>query len=184
LKPLGAAIIHSPRRRNHMATKHTAARPTVGSREIARLLDQFERAFAGDAWLGMPVNELLGDVDAGLAALHPIAGGHSIWELVTHITYWLDAAARRLGGETVDPLHDEDWPATPQPTAGAWKQALTALQTSQDRLLVAVRRLEEKDLDGPVPGHAYTKYVLLHGVLQHTLYHAGQIGLLKRAART
>ena len=167
-----------------MTTKPAAARPTAGSREIARLLDQLERAYAGDAWHGMPVRELLDDVDAGLAAAHPIAGGHSIWELVTHITYWLDAAARRLGGETVDPLHDEDWPAPPQPTAAAWRQALTALQASQDRLLAAVRRLEEKDLDGPVPGHAYTKYVLLHGVLQHTLYHAGQIGLLKRAART
>ena len=154
----------------------------AGSREIERLVDQLERAYAGDAWHGMPVRELLDGVNAQLAAAHPIAGGHSIWELVTHIAYWLDAAARRLGGEAVDPLHDEDWPATPQPTPAAWKAALAALQASHERLLAAVRRLEERDLDGPVPGRDYTKYVLIHGVLQHTLYHAGQIGLLKRAA--
>ena len=166
-----------------MSTKHTAARPTAGSREISRLIDQLERAYAGDAWLGMPVRELLSGVDAGSAAAHPIAGAHSIWELVSHITYWLDAAARRLGGEAVDPRHDEDWPATPQPTAAEWTSTLAALQASHERLLAAVRRLDERALDGPVPGHAYTRYVLLHGVLQHTLYHAGQIGLLKRAAR-
>jgi uncharacterized damage-inducible protein DinB len=165
-----------------MSTKHIATRPTAGSREITRLIDQLERAYAGDAWLGLPVRELLSGVDAGAAAAHPIAGAHSIWELVTHITYWLDAAARRLGGETVDPLHDEDWPPTPQPAPAAWSRALAALQASHERLLAAVRRLDESDLDGPVPGHAYTRYVLVHGVLQHTLYHAGQIGLLKRAA--
>ena len=27
----------------------------------------------------------------------------------------------------------------------------------------------------------YSRYLLVHGVLQHTLYHAGQIALLKRA---
>lgn len=167
-----------------MTPKKTADRPMTGSREIVRLLDQFDRAYAGDAWHGMPVRALLEDVDPGLAAAHPVAGGHSIWDLVTHITWWLDAAARRLGGQVVDPRHDEDWPAMPQPTAAAWAAALTALEGSHDRLVTAVQRLGEKDLDGPVPGQTYTKYVLLHGVLQHTLYHAGQIGLLKRAART
>jgi uncharacterized damage-inducible protein DinB len=28
----------------------------------------------------------------------------------------------------------------------------------------------------------YNIYVLLHGVLQHTLYHAGQIAMLRRLA--
>jgi len=167
-----------------MTSRKTADRSMTDSREIVRLLDQFDRAYAGDAWHGMPVRALLGDVDAGLAAAHPVAGAHSIWDLVTHITWWLDAAARRLGGEVVDPRHDEDWPAMLQPTATAWAAVLTALEGSHDRLVTAVQRLGETDLDGPVPGQTYTKYVLLHCVLQHTLYHAGQIGLLKRAART
>ena len=50
-------------------------------------------------------------------------------------------------------------------------------------LVAAIRRLRPEDLAGPVPGHPYSVYVLLHGVLQHTLYHAGQIGLLRGAAR-
>ena len=65
------------------------------SHEITRLLDQFEPAYAGDAWHGTPVRALLDDVDAGLAAAHPVPGAHSNWELV------------------------EDWPATPSPTGAA-----------------------------------------------------------------
>jgi uncharacterized damage-inducible protein DinB len=164
-----------------MTTKGTA-RPTAGSGEIVRLLDQFDRAYAGDAWVGTSLREMLGSVDATQAAAHPVAGAHSIWELVTHIGWWLDAVARRIGGEAVEAANDEDWPATPAPTAAAWTAALKGLQASHERLTAAVRRLGDKDLDGPVPGRDYPKYVLLHGVLQHTLYHAGQIGLLKRAA--
>jgi uncharacterized damage-inducible protein DinB len=155
---------------------------TATPREIARLRDQLERAYDGEAWLGMPVRELLNGVSFRTAAARPIARGHTIWELVTHITYWLDAAARRLGGEAVDPVNDADWPAMPSPSAAGWKAALAALEAGHRRLLAAVAALAESDLEGPVPGHDYTRYVLVHGVLQHTLYHAGQIALLKRAA--
>jgi hypothetical protein len=72
----------------------------------------------------------------------------------------------------------------PAQSAAAWEAALAALEASQRRLLAAVGTLGDADLDGPVPGHDYTRYVLVHGVLQHTLYHAGQIALLKRAAAT
>src|ERR1041384_7534740 len=33
---------------------------------------------------------------------------------------------------------------------------------------------------GMVPGTPYNVYFLLHGVIQHDLYHAGQIALLKK----
>ena len=157
--------------------------PLTADSEIARLVDQFDRAYAGDAWHGMPVRDLLDDVDATLAAARPVVGAHTIWELVAHITYWLDAAERRVGGEAVDPVHDEDWPAMPASTKAAWTATRAALASSHDRLVAAIRRLRPEDLAGPVPGHPYSVYVLLHGVLQHTLYHAGQIGLLRGAAR-
>jgi uncharacterized damage-inducible protein DinB len=161
-----------------MSPRTTTATP----REVARMLDQLERAYDGEAWHGMPVRELLAGVTFRTAAARPIAGGHTIWELVAHITYWLDAAARRLGGQAVDPVDDADWPAMPAQSAAAWEAALAALEASHRRLLAAVGALGDADLEGPVPGHDYTRYVLVHGVLQHTLYHAGQIALLKRAA--
>ncbi len=70
--------------------------------ETARLADQIRRAFAGDAWHGDSVLELLKGVDAETAASHPIKGAHSIWELVLHIAAWDDAVRlanrRQTGG--------------------------------------------------------------------------------------
>ena len=35
-------------------------------------------------------------------------------------------------------------------------------------------------LGAPVPGHDYSYYVMLHGIVQHDVYHAGQIALIKK----
>ncbi len=37
------------------------------------------------------------------------------------------------------------------------------------------------DARDPALGSGVTRYVTLHGVVQHHVYHAGQISLLKRA---
>jgi hypothetical protein len=70
-----------------------------------------------------------------------MTGAHSIWELVTHVNWWLDAVTRRIGGEAVEAVDDEDWPATPAPTAAAWTLALKGLQANHERLTATVRRL-------------------------------------------
>jgi len=57
--------------------------------------DQLERAFRGGAWHGPAVAEALAGVDAARAAARPLAGAHSIWEIVRHLTVWYDAPRRR-----------------------------------------------------------------------------------------
>jgi hypothetical protein len=52
-----------------------------------------------------------------------------------------------------------------------------------EELVAAVAVLPDSRLDEVVPGKQgahYTFYYMLHGVVQHELYHAGQIALLKK----
>jgi hypothetical protein len=56
--------------------------------ETERIRDQLRRAFEGDAWHGPGVLELLGERNREPGRRHPIAGAHSIWELVVHIQAW------------------------------------------------------------------------------------------------
>ena len=41
---------------------------------------------------------ILQGIDAKRAAARPIAGGHSIWELVLHMIGWKNETTRRLSG--------------------------------------------------------------------------------------
>jgi uncharacterized damage-inducible protein DinB len=47
----------------------------------------------------------------------------------------------------------------------------------------AVRAFPESKLSENAPNRDHTYYVLLQGMVQHDLYHAGQIAILKKAAR-
>jgi len=148
--------------------------------EAHRISDQLKRAMHGEAWHGPSIQELLAGVTAEQAAARPVAGGHSIWELVLHITTWERTALRRLRGEATEPTDAENWPVAAGGEA-AWQEARAALERGNAALADAVRSLSDAELLAIVPGERYSVYVLLHGVVQHDLYHGGQIALLKKA---
>jgi uncharacterized damage-inducible protein DinB len=148
--------------------------------ESRRIQDQLRRAFDGEAWHGPAVREVLAGVSAERAAAHPIPGAHSIWELVIHIGVWEEVALRRVRGETVRPTDAEDWPA-PGSSRADWSSTLTRVEQGHAALVEAIGALPDSQLDASAAGERYSIYVLLHGVVQHDLYHAGQIALLKKA---
>lgn len=153
-------------------------------REVARIGSQLKRASEGGAWHGPALLELLADVPAGQAASRPLAGAHGIWEIVLHVTAWQGFAARALEGESMptDLSDEENWPPVVDAGEEAWRAAVAEVGEANRRLRRAVRKLSDDDLDKIVGGREYSVYFLLHGVVQHGLYHAGQIALLKKAS--
>ena len=148
--------------------------------EVERIRDQLRRAFAGEAWHGPSVLELLGDVDANRAAARPIAGAHSIWELTLHIAAWEKAAVRRLSGDRGELPDEENWPPVNDTSEAAWQQAIADLKNNNQQLQEAVARVKENRLDEPIIEGMSSVYITLHGAIQHDLYHAGQIAILKK----
>jgi hypothetical protein len=63
----------------------------------------------------------------------------------------------------------------------AWKNALAALENGNKKLRETILRLNDARLSDIVPGENYSVYCMLHGVIQHDLYHAGQIVILTKA---
>jgi uncharacterized damage-inducible protein DinB len=149
--------------------------------EGARIADQLRRAFDGSAWHGPGLLELLEDVDAATAAAKPLPKVHSIWELVLHIAVWDDAARRRLGGNKWQPTGLANFPLVSTPAEAAWRKAMAATKRTHDVLVETVATLPASRLGDRVPGKRYDFYHMLHGIVQHELYHAGQIAILKKA---
>ena len=155
--------------------------------EVLRLIDQFKRAHDGDPWHGSPVKDLLAGVTAAQAAAAPPNGAHSIWALVLHMTAWRnEVAARAMGKPSGNPA-EGDWPQVGDPAPERWAAALAALDASHENLATVVGRLAEarlleptNDPRNPATGTGVSYYELLHGIVQHDAYHAGQIAVLKR----
>lgn len=151
--------------------------------EMERLRDQLRRSIEGSAWHGPALREVLAGVTAEAAAARPIEAAHSIWELVLHVSAWQDAVRRRLASDAAIELTPaEDWPTVSDSSPSTWQKALDGLERMYLELERDLAALDDRVLDRPVPGMGYNVYVMLHGVVQHNLYHAGQIALLKKAS--
>jgi uncharacterized damage-inducible protein DinB len=153
--------------------------------EVDRIRDQFRRAFEGEAWHGPSVMALLDGVTAHQAAAHPIPGAHSIWELTLHIAAWERACLRRLQGDPARLTDEEDWQPINDTSEAAWEVTKQLLIDNHNELLTAIANVDESRLNEPIIKNADSPfssvYVTLHGGVQHDLYHAGQIAMLRKA---
>ncbi|HWR35167.1 MAG TPA: DinB family protein [Clostridia bacterium] len=151
--------------------------------EVTRIADQLRRAFEGPAWSGPCLLEVVQGLTAAEAARHAGADAHSMWEIVLHVGAWHDIVRRRLEGETIANVTDEeDWPQVADTSNGGWTEAIARLKASYAALHAAVLAHPFERLSTTVPGKDYSFYVMLHGAAQHDLYHAGQIALLRKFA--
>jgi len=152
--------------------------------ETHRINSQLKRVYQGEAWHGPSLREILDGVTAEQAAAKPIPNAHSIWELVNHIIAWEQIAQRRLDGDPMkNPSDDVNFPPVGDASEAAWDGTLKALEASNQSLRDAIKKIDDAKLDEIVPEASYSNYALLHGVIQHDLYHAGQIAILKKAVQ-
>ena len=150
--------------------------------EIQHVNEQLRQAFEGDAWHGPAVRELLADVTAARAVARPLPGAHSIWEIVLHMMTWEGVVRRRLRGETIADLPpDQDWPAVQDTSEATWRKTIQDLERANHALRDEIARAGEERLAETVPGKGHSVYTMLHGIIQHDLYRAGQVALLRRA---
>jgi uncharacterized damage-inducible protein DinB len=150
-------------------------------KEAKRILDQFKRSYQGEAWHGPSVREVLENVNAEKAAAHPIPAVHSIWEITQHIAAWQHYVCKRLQGQAFEATPEQDWPMADSRDEQAWQDTLQELDSGYQKLVAHLSQLSDKDLEKEVPGKPYDLYFMIHGVIQHNLFHAGQIVLLKKA---
>jgi uncharacterized damage-inducible protein DinB len=151
--------------------------------EIDRIVDQLRRAWEGEAWHGPSVREALAGITAEHAAARPISDAHSIWEIALHIGAWEDIVRRRLSGEAVNATPEMDWPPVTATDDDAWAGAQAELERIHRGLVDAIAAFDASKLDHK-PAGGSTAYVLMHGAIQHDLYHSGQIVILRKGAKS
>ena len=155
--------------------------------ETNRIADQLQRAYEGPAWHGPSLLEVLAGVSASQALAQPISNTHSIWQIVLHIAAWMDAVRERIANGPVALPADGDWPDIMDRSEAGWQATLALLAQKQQALLDTLANLTDEQLKrrlgtehDPSSASGYSAYYNLHGVMQHNLYHTGQIVLLKK----
>jgi uncharacterized damage-inducible protein DinB len=156
-------------------------------KELERIKDELRRVHDGAPWSGSPTMDLLKNITSSQANYRASGDLHTIWEIVLHMIGWQNEVKRRLEGGSSSLPEDGDWPAASGGDEQSWKATLAAFEASHQDLVQALSKKDGFDLD-ELPdeprdrelGNGVSWYVMLHGVLQHNVYHSGQIGVLRK----
>ena len=149
--------------------------------DVERILKHYDGVLNGDAWHGDSVWGVLANIPATAAAARPLSEAHSIWEIVAHMTFWEGVVIQRLQGQRAGLVEELNFPPTPEPTGENWHKTLDAFRDSNRRFREALSRLDPAKLNELTAAGKRSHYGETHGILEHHVYHLGQIVLLKKS---
>src|SRR5208283_2479954 len=149
--------------------------------ETQRILAEYDRVMRGNAWHGDPIWHILGTFSAESATQRPLAAAHSVWEIVMHMTFWEGVAAKRLSGQRAGLVEELNFPAPPEATGENWQRTLEEFRHSNARFREALSKMDAASLDDLSAAGKRSFYEEAHGLIEHNVYHAGQIAILQKA---
>lgn len=148
--------------------------------DVERLLKHYDGVLNGNAWHGDPVWQILDGISAQQAAARPLASAHTIWEIVMHMIFWEDVAAQRLAGKRAGLVEELNFPAMPAVTEENWRKTLDDFRASNQGLREALAKLDPAKLNDLTAAGKRTYSGEAHGIIEHHVYHLGQIAVLKK----
>ncbi len=135
--------------------------------ELANRLDSIYR---GEPWFGESIQMKLKDVTEPHAFQQPKPGRHSVAEILTHMQYWRTIFLNRIKGDK-SVTSGPDWPDVYTLKQAGWKDIRVSFEAAHEALIQALRSCDSSD---------ESLVADLHGLVEHDIYHLGQIGIVKR----
>jgi uncharacterized damage-inducible protein DinB len=143
--------------------------------QIQQIADAYRAVTIKGAWYGPTVAELIAKTPPELATTPPVPAAHSISELLQHLLLWNERIRNTSESHPMPRWEAEkEWAEPPIP----WKELVARWNQSRDLLEERIRNFPIEDLMKQVPGRNYPYETMLHGILQHAIYHSGQIAMV------
>jgi uncharacterized damage-inducible protein DinB len=150
--------------------------------EINSIIRELENTLAGEPWFGRPINELIEEVDDKIAFTIPVPGAHSLVELLYHMITWAGFTLKRIERDQVNDMaavEKLDWREI-DPQIHGWKEGIEEFKDMNNQIINLLKSKKDTFLDEKVDFRNYNFRFLLQGIIQHNIYHAGQIAYLKK----
>jgi uncharacterized damage-inducible protein DinB len=153
--------------------------------EIESLLQQLKDAYGGEPWFGRSVKALLNEVDER-TAFKKLNGQHSILELLWHMITWREFTIHCLQpspDRNLKYFEDLDWRSLDDNDPFLWQKGLNTLNETQGRLISLLEQADDSLLEKSVRERDYSYKKLLAGLIQHDIYHVGQIAFITKCLK-
>lgn len=149
--------------------------------QITILVNQFETIYNGEPWYGSSIAKILEDITEENAFWEPTEGAHSIAQLMSQIIYWRQSLIKKLENDLeykASMKSEDNWKTTENLKLLGWKNILSQFKESQNKIVTLLSKEDNSFLDKPYSAKA-TMHELIKGIIQHDIYHLGQIAYVK-----
>ncbi|PWB26962.1 DinB family protein [Flavobacterium sp. HTF] len=148
--------------------------------ESKRISNLYQSIYNGNPWLEVTLADTLENITASQAYKKINPNLNTIWEIVNHLIQWRRTILSRVQGEIVNaPDHNYFVPVLDSSEA-AWEQSLQSLAKSQELWNAFFENFDDADFAKIYASNNHTYYEHIHGIIQHDVYHLGQIVILKK----
>jgi uncharacterized damage-inducible protein DinB len=150
--------------------------------ELRSIIRNLQNVNTGQPWYGRPVYEMLDETDPAIVYTKPNENSHSLIELLYHMITWAEFALKRIEGDKEHDMaaaEELDWRDI-DPKVHTWKKGLSEFKVIHKKIIELLDKKEDMFLKEIVDYRKYNFRFLLNGLIQHNIYHIGQIAYLKK----
>lgn len=147
-------------------------------KELQRIIKLTEDGFDGNPWIDINLFTTLKTLSAQQAATKITPDINSIWEIVNHLISWRSNVLQRLQGKQLKTPPNNYFSTVKNPSAEAWERKLMELESSQKDVIQFLKKFKETEFDFIYTPNQLSYYEHIQGLIQHDVYHLGQIVLL------
>ena len=148
---------------------------------IQYFIKQLEMVWDGTPWYGLPFEKTLDDLNEDYVFKKETGFTHSIAEVLVHVNSWRQNLLEMLAGNgsfAILPDSELDWAGHVDEMN--WTDILNETKSLHQTVLTALSNQSDDLLEKTVPEREYNYKYLIHGVVQHDIYHLGQIRQMYR----
>jgi len=152
-----------------------------------KLTTQLTQILSGDPWYGSNVYDILAQVSFEAAYEKTPGAAHTIAEIVLHMIAWTEEVIDRMNGMTAGLPTSGDWPETGAPDEQKWQNYVDDLKLVNVNLMGIIQNFPAEQWNELINdernrelGTGVSYEALIEGLIQHHIYHSGQIAILNR----
>jgi uncharacterized damage-inducible protein DinB len=144
-------------------------------KNIVRQLNEIQN---GSLWFDQCFKEKINALSDAEAFTRPIPPVHSVAEHISHILEWRKECMIRFAGQKTDLMNSpDDWKDNIALSKIGWANLKNLFFDSTVTLINALENQDDTYLETKFLDTDYNFHYLVEGIIQHDLYHLGQIGI-------
>jgi uncharacterized damage-inducible protein DinB len=151
------------------------------NKELQSIIRNLQNVNTGEPWYGRPIYDMLDEIDPAIVYKKPNKQ-HSLTELLYHMITWADFTLKRIEGDKEHDLvasEKLDWREI-DPKIHTWKKGLDEFKAIHKKIVELLNEKDDEFLKEMVDYRKYNFRFLLNGLIQHNIYHIGQVAYVKK----